>query len=277
MSTYAIGDVQGCYATLSRLLDKLALTAQDQLWFVGDLVNRGPQSLQVLRLLRSLGKQVITVLGNHDIHLLCVARGARPVGNKDTLNALLFAPDRDQLLDWLRHKPLFYFDPKINTGLVHAGVLPHWDLQHCLQYSSSVSQILASNPTPEQLQELYGNHSDTASDLTPQVQHLRMLVNVFTRIRYCEANGSLDLLHNGPPGSQTSGLFPWFDLPNRKTAEIRLVFGHWSALGLYQQSSLLGLDSGCVWGGELTAARLDSTPVTLVRVPCQDGSFGVRS
>ncbi|HED14765.1 MAG TPA: symmetrical bis(5'-nucleosyl)-tetraphosphatase [Gammaproteobacteria bacterium] len=273
MTIYAIGDVQGCYTALSKLLDKLAPTTQDQLWFVGDLVNRGPQSLQVLRLLRSLGKQVITVLGNHDIHLLCVARGARPASNKDTLDALLLAPDRDQLLDWLSHKPLFYFDPAINTGLVHAGVLPHWDLHHCLQYSASVSQILASNPTFEQLQELYGNHSNTTSNLSPLAQHLRMLVNVFTRIRYCKANGSLDLLHKGPLGSQTPGLLPWFDLPNRKTADIRLVFGHWSALGLYQRPSLLGLDSGCIWGGKLTAARLDTTRVTMVNVPCQDESF----
>ncbi len=267
MAIYAIGDVQGCYAALSRLLDKLEMTTQDELWFVGDLVNRGPQSLEVLRLIQSLGTQAITVLGNHDIHLLCVAGGARPGSPKDTLHTLLTAPDRDQLLDWLRKKPLFHFNPTINTGLVHAGVLPDWTVEQCLQYSTTISRLLSLEPTVEQLQALYGNHAGLDSPGLGSRQE-RMLVNVFTRIRYCWPDGTLELQHKGPPGSQAVGLLPWFALPHRKTVDIRLVFGHWSALGFYQRTTLLGLDTGCVWGGVLTAARLDTSETFLVQVPC---------
>jgi len=265
MAIYAIGDIQGCYRALNQLLDKLQLTTTDRVWFVGDLVNRGPESLEVLRLVHSMGSQAITVLGNHDIHLLCVARGARPSGTKDTLSAVLNASDRELLLHWLGNRPLFHYDSTISTAMVHAGVLPNWSLEQCLSYSASVNQILASKPSVYQLQALYGNHP-TSIKYDRRSQHHRMLVNVFTRMRFCTTDGSLDYRYKGAPGSQPKGLLPWFVLPNRKLADIRLIFGHWSALGLYQQPSLLGLDTGCIWGGQLTAARLDSRQPELLQV-----------
>jgi len=265
MALYAIGDVQGCYKALTSLLDKLAFTSQDQLWFVGDLVNRGPESLQVLRLVCSLGNQAITVLGNHDIHLLCVANGARAAGKKDTLGAILKAPDRDLLLDWLRQQPLFHFEPSLNTAMVHAGVQPDWTLQQCLQYSRQIQQRLASSPGTTGCNELYGDHACNEA-VCSETRQLRYRVNVFTRMRFCHHDASLNLRYKGPLRSQPVNLVPWFDLPNRKTAGIRLVFGHWSALGLYSRPGLLGLDSGYIWGGALTAARLDCQQTEVIQI-----------
>jgi bis(5'-nucleosyl)-tetraphosphatase (symmetrical) len=268
VAIYAIGDIQGCYDGLSRLLDQLKLDHDhDELWFVGDLVNRGPRSLEVLRLVKSLPRTVV-VLGNHDLHLLAYGlAGNTKVSDKD-LRAVLAASDCDELLDWLRQRPLAHYRADLNTLMVHAGIPAAWDPLLTVKLAREVERVLRGEGCEEFLTEMYGDKPDRWSPTLGGIDRLRFIVNSCTRMRYCHADGRLDFSHNGPPGSQPAGLHPWFDLPDRAAQFVRIVFGHWSALGFLQRANLLGLDTGCVWGRSLTAVRLDG-PARVFSVPCK--------
>lgn len=258
MGIYAIGDVQGCYDALARLLERIKFDpADDKLWFTGDLVNRGPQSLEVLRCVKRLGDAAITVLGNHDLHLLAVAAGRQPARPSDTLDAVLAAPERDELLDWLRRRPLVHHDPRLGYTLVHAGFAPQWTLEQARALAAEVEARLAQPDFAEFAGNMYGNEPARWDPALAGDERLRVIVNYLTRVRFCTADGTLDLDSKGPPGTQPEGFLPWFAVPGRRTAAAHVVFGHWSALGAVSGHNVYPLDSGCVWGGGLTALRLD--------------------
>lgn len=267
MAVYAVGDVQGCFDSLRALLDRLHFDpASDRLWLAGDLVNRGPQSLEVLRFVKSL-PEVISVLGNHDLHLLAVASGQAPAKKHDTFDALLSAPDRDELLGWLRQRPLLHHDPALGYTLVHAGLLPQWDLAQASQLAAEAGLVIARSDRNELFTHMYGNSPDLWRDDLEGWARIRLIINAFTRLRYCHPDGRLDLRPKGSPDTQPPPLLPWFRIPGRRSRNLRLVFGHWSTLGLHQEDGVTGLDSGCLWGGQLTALRLDGVP-QITAVPC---------
>lgn len=269
MAVYAIGDVQGCYEPLVRLLDKLRFDpADDTLWLTGDLVNRGPQSAAVLRFVRSLGARAVCVLGNHDLHLLAVAAGIRPLSPRDSFTDVLEAPDAAELLDWLRARPLLYQDPALGYSLVHAGLMPQWDIATARRLAVEVERVLQGPDSAAFLAEMYGDVPDRWDEALAGMTRYRVIVNAFTRLRFCTPDGRMDLAHVGPPGSQPAGLVPWFEVPHRRWRGGRIVFGHWSLLGAYRGEDVLGLDSGCLWGRSLTAVRLDLEPPAFVQVPC---------
>lgn len=259
MAVYAIGDVQGCYKSLRTLLDGLRFDpSADRLWFTGDLVNRGPDSLAALRFVKGLGDSALTVLGNHDLHLLAVATDAdRSQGKDDTLQPVLDAPDADELLAWLRHLPLLHHAPELSYALVHAGLPPQWDLSQALDRAQEVETVLRGDNYREFLQHMYGDRPDRWSDSLQGLERLRFITNCLTRLRYCKADGTLCLHSKGPPGTQPEGQYPWFECPGRRSADTRIIFGHWSTLGLRVRDNICALDTGCLWGGELTAMRLD--------------------
>lgn len=256
MARIAIGDLQGCLAELQALLRTLRFSAdRDQLWFVGDLVNRGPDSLGVLRFVRALGENARVVLGNHDLHLLAVAFGSqRKLRDDDTLDDVLTAPDRRTLLEWLITQPLAVREGR--DLMVHAGVVPQWSGDEVLRHAREVEFALQADPQ-RLFDAMYGNKPDRWSDALEGADRLRFIINVLTRLRFCRADGRIDLKMKGAPGSQEPQWMPWFEVPNRRTGDLRLVTGHWSTLGLVDRSDLLALDTGCVWGGALSAASLD--------------------
>lgn len=258
MAIYAIGDLQGCLDPLQRLLERVRFDpSRDQLWFCGDLINRGPQSLETLRFVRDLGERAITVLGNHDLNLLAVAHAVRPLKRSDTLAPILEAPDRAELLDWLRWRPLLHHDPKLRFTLVHAGIPPDWDLAEALALAAECEAQLRGERWIELLGEMYGNQPDRWNPALQGWDRYRYILNGFTRMRYCDPSGRLDFRDNGPLGTQQPGYLPWFKLPQRRSRRLRILFGHWAALGHFRGSGLFALDSGCVWGQRLTALRLD--------------------
>ncbi|PKM12687.1 MAG: diadenosine tetraphosphatase [Gammaproteobacteria bacterium HGW-Gammaproteobacteria-3] len=270
MSIYAIGDIQGCYDDLLRLLDALKFDEHsDQIWFAGDLVNRGPKSLETLRFVKSLGDAAITVLGNHDLHLLATAHAVRAERKKDSLSQVLEAPDRDELLDWLRQRPLLHYQN--DFCLVHAGLPPQWDLVTAQSMARDVETVLKSPDYRVFLKRMYGNKPNIWSPNLTGVERQRFIVNCFTRMRYCDDNGRMDFNHSGAIGSQPKGLKPWFMLPNRKNADVRIVFGHWSTLGYYKGHNCYCIDSGCLWGGSLTALHLGET-IYRVSIDCEISS-----
>jgi bis(5'-nucleosyl)-tetraphosphatase (symmetrical) len=255
MAIYAIGDIQGCYDELLRLLDSIAFNEHtDQLWFAGDLVNRGPKSLETLRFVKSLGDCAISVLGNHDMHLL--AASCLPIlsSKKDTLSPVLNAPDKDELIHWLRHRPLFHYNH--DFCLLHAGLPPQWDFKTTRDMAIVAEKILRSPDYEVFLKQMYGNKPDIWSPKLKSVSRLRFIINCFTRLRYCDINGRLDFSSNGSPGSQSRGLLPWFEVPQRKSRDMRIIFGHWSSLGYYEGQNCYAIDTGCIWGGQLTAIKL---------------------
>ena len=256
---YAIGDIQGCATELSELLARLDFSPdRDELWFVGDLVNRGPRSLEALRLVRALGESATVVLGNHDLHLLAVAYGARPSGRSgDTLDEVLAAPDRDALIEWLLTRPLAHFDPKSGDLLIHAGLVPEWSAPQTLNLAGEVATALRHDPGAF-FAQMYGDRPDCWSEALTGPDRLRFIVNVLTRMRVCTADGRIDLKMKGPPAKARPGYLPWFEHEHRASRDVRVVFGHWSALGYVNSRGVLGLDTGCVWGGALTAQRLDA-------------------
>jgi bis(5'-nucleosyl)-tetraphosphatase (symmetrical) len=268
MATYAIGDVQGCCDELEALLLALAFDAsRDQLWFVGDLVNRGPRSLDVLRLVRSLGDAAVTVLGNHDLHLLAIARGAAHVRPADhALVQVLEAPDRAGLLDWLQSRPLLHHDPGLGITMVHAGLPPQWDIPLARDCAAELESSLRSERSDRLFAQMYGNQPDRWRDDLEGSDRLRFITNALTRLRVCDASGRLLLKLKGPPGKMPAGAIPWFDAPGRRWDGARIVCGHWSALGYHDAGGVLALDTGCVWGATLTAQRLDA-PDPPVAVP----------
>jgi bis(5'-nucleosyl)-tetraphosphatase (symmetrical) len=276
MTRIAIGDVQGCAEELRALVAKTGFSPdRDQLWLVGDLVNRGPRSLDVLRYVRSLGDAAIVVLGNHDLHLLAVAFGGhRELRPDDTLDAILAAPDRAALLDWLLQRPLAWQDPGARRDgggagsdlMVHAGLVPQWQAHDALALAREVEQELRRDPE-RVFGSMYGNRPDRWDDALRGAERRRFVINALTRMRYCRADGSIDLKQKGRPGSQPASLLPWFDVPGRASRATRVICGHWSTLGLLRRPDVLALDTGCVWGGALTAASLDDE--RLWRLPCR--------
>ncbi len=269
MPRYAIGDIQGCLAPLQSLLARLKFSVdRDQLLLAGDLVNRGPESLQVLRFVRSLGAAARTVLGNHDLHLLALHHvpGRQPRAG-DTLHEVLAAPDRDALLDWLLQQPLAIDDAAHGELLLHAGVIPQWSREELLAHGRAAEAALRADP-PAFLAAMYGNQPARWQDaVTPMDRH-RFTVNMLTRLRYCQSDGSVDLKLKGAPGAQPGPWRPWFEHENRRLRDRRIICGHWSTLGLVNRPDLLALDTGCVWGGALTAVNLDDPGAPPVQEDC---------
>jgi bis(5'-nucleosyl)-tetraphosphatase (symmetrical) len=256
MATYAVGDIQGCYSQLRRLLDRCRFDPpRDRLWLVGDLVNRGPHSLAVLRFVKSLKDRAVTVLGNHDLHLLVVAAGYAKQHSGDTLGAILRAPDRDELLDWLRHRPMMH--AARGYALVHAGLLPQWTVAKALKLAREVETALRGPECNELLKCMYGNRPAHWNDALKGYDRLRVITNALTRLRVCTRDGRMEFAHKGKPVDLPKGYMPWFDVPHRRNRSTRIIWGHWAALGLNTDGNAIAIDSGCVWGGPLTAYRLE--------------------
>lgn len=260
MGLYAIGDIQGCYGQFARLLERFRFDpVADRLWLVGDLVNRGSESLQVLRFTRDLGAAATVVLGNHDLYLLMVAAGFARRTRDDTLARVLEAPDRDELLHWLAHRPLAHVER--GFAMVHAGLLPQWTAETAVTLASEVEAALRSERARNFLLHLAGDQPDHWADELVGHDRLRVIVNVLTRMRFCTPDGRLSLRAKGPPENAPPGTLPWFRVPHRAAADHTVVCGHWSALGFHRAPGLIALDSGCVWGGTLTAVRLEDGAV----------------
>ena len=268
---YLIGDVQGCDAALGQLLARIDFSAsRDHLVLLGDLVNRGPDSLAVLRRLMALGNAATCLLGNHDLHLLAVAQGVRPPQRGDTLADILQAPDREACLQWLRQGRMAL----VHQGwlCVHAGVAPAWDSATTLALAAEVEALLRSPALPEFLPQMYGNQPDRWHDGLQGAERWRFVVNTLTRMRFCSADGTQDFKAKEGADAAPPGLVPWFDVPGRRTAHTPVAFGHWSTLGLINRPMLLATDTGCVWGGELTAVRVDGGRREVLQVPCPQAS-----
>jgi len=269
VALYAIGDVQGCNEELGALLRALHFSPdRDRLWFVGDLVNRGPDSLGVLRRIRALGDAATVTLGNHDLHLLAIAFGSAPVRSGDTLAETLAAHDRDALFEWLAGRPLFHEDRALNACMLHAGLAPQWSLPLARRCAREVENALQRDP--ERLFErLYGDQPDRWDDSLAGGERLRFIVNCFTRLRYVDAAGRLMLRVKGSPKKPPApALIPWFEAPEARWRGPRIIFGHWSTLGFFNEAGVTGLDTGCVWGGTLTALRMDVPDAPPVQVAC---------
>ncbi len=275
MPTYVLGDIQGCFKPLIRLLDTLEFDpAKDKLWLVGDLVNRGPDSLSVLRFVRDLGDSATCVLGNHDLHLLAVYTGHRKLGAKDTVQDVLDAPDAGELIEWLRNRPLLVHEPDGPHVLCHAGLHPAWDLETAEAEARFVEQFLQSPDYQSLFSFMYGNKPAKWKSGRSAEKRIRFAVNCFTRMRFCKANGKLDFQHKGAPGTQSENLVPWYTLSDRKNRDLKILFGHWSTLGETNNPNVIGLDSGCVWGGCLTAYELESGKFR--RIKCETAQFPAR-
>ena len=266
MTTYAIGDLHGCLSPLQRLLDKLRFDPRlDHLWFVGDLVNRGPQSLATLRYVRELGSSATVVLGNHDLHLLAVASGVRQPSPKDTFERILAASDRDELLDWLRHRQFLHHDPGLGCLLVHAGIHPAWNLATSQALAHELEGVLRSSKYVRFLERMYGNEPDVWTGKLKKHERRRLAVNVMTRMRYCNTRGLLDFSFNGPPARADKKLQPWHNFPGRIFDQTRVIFGHWSSHPAMSGPQVVPIDRGCVWGGTLTAYAIDENITYTVR------------
>jgi bis(5'-nucleosyl)-tetraphosphatase (symmetrical) len=270
MTTWAIGDIQGCHDELRELLAQLDFRAdRDQLWFTGDLVNRGPRSLETLRYVRSLGDNAITVLGNHDLHLLAVAFATkRRIKSADTIEQVLDAPDRDALLEWLLSRPLAHFDAARKVLLLHAGLVPQWTAEAAVSLAGEVERALLKDPRGL-FDEMYGDQPDQWSDSLKGTERLRFAINALTRLRICTRDGRVDLKMKGGKKDIRAPFKPWFEWDNRESREVRVIFGHWSALGLVRVHGVIGLDTGCVWGGALTALDIDALDATPISTPCR--------
>jgi bis(5'-nucleosyl)-tetraphosphatase (symmetrical) len=270
MAIYAIGDIQGCYDELQQLLQQIQFDAQqDRLWIAGDLVNRGPKSLEVLRFVSGLGNRAITVLGNHDLHLLAVAAGVVPLRSKDTLGPILAAPDCEQLITWLRYRPLLYRDSTLAMILVHAGLPPQWDVATAEARARELEAVLRGPDWRDFLAHMYGDKPDRWREDLEGWDRLRVITNCLTRLRYCDAEGRLFLKFKEAPAMQAKGLMPWFKVPQRASLGERIVFGHWATLevGAYE-GPVYALDGGCVWGGQLVALRVDDGSLRWFSLSC---------
>ncbi len=280
MSTYVIGDPQGCAASFDALLDRVAFDPQvDRIWVVGDLVNRGPDSLGVLRQIIALGQSATVVLGNHDLHLLAVSAGVRKPGRGDTLDAVLAAPDADALLAWLRRRPMAHREcvAGIDVLMVHAGVLPGWTTDDTMRHAAELEVALRADDWRDTLASLFGNQPDRWTDTLTGLDRLRMIVNALTRVRYCSDDDRIDFKAKDAPAAigahfppPPAGYRAWFDIETRRTRGSLVVFGHWSTLGVMVRDDVIALDSGCVWGGSLTAIRLEDR--ALFQIACPQAS-----
>ncbi|HEX4985854.1 MAG TPA: symmetrical bis(5'-nucleosyl)-tetraphosphatase [Burkholderiales bacterium] len=266
MATYAIGDLQGCLDPLRQLLGEAGFReSADRLWLVGDLVNRGPQSLEVLRYVKSLGARATCVLGNHDLHLLMVAEGRAKAHREDTLGAILAAPERGELLDWLRGRPLMHAEGEY--AMVHAGLLPSWSIAQALELAGEVGDALRGPDWRGLMAGMYGNQPDRWDDGLEGYDRLRVVINAMTRLRICTPDGRMEFTHKGRLDDIPAGYQPWFTVPGRRSAGTPVVCGHWSALGLRVEPDLLALDSGCLWGRQLSAVRLEDRRLFQVSCP----------
>lgn len=269
MALYVIGDVQGCYEELRTLLDRIGFDDEaDRLWFAGDLINRGPRSLEVLRFAKALGDSAVAVLGNHELHLLAVAAGVRRPGGSDTLDDILAAPDREELLDWLRTRPLMHRDATLDTVLVHAGLAPQWNIATAERCAREIETELRSEHASDLLAGMYGDQPELWSEQLQGMERWRFIINCFTRLRMCDREGRLRIGVRGPVRGRDDELIPWFEVPGRASAETTIVFGHWAVLGCYEAPGIYATDSGCVWGGSLSALRLDVKPAQWHSSPC---------
>ncbi|MDR2016436.1 MAG: symmetrical bis(5'-nucleosyl)-tetraphosphatase [Burkholderiales bacterium] len=273
MSSYVVGDIQGCHNELCRLLELIGFSPKhDRLWCVGDLVNRGPASANVLRELIALGDSVQSVLGNHDFHLLVSAAGFQKLGRRDHLDDVLLAKDRDVMLEWLRHRPLaIRFDDYL---VVHAGVIPAWSVDDVLRHAHEVETVLHSNDRNTVLhflKHLYGNTPERWDERLRNQDRLRAIVNICARLRFCAEDGTMDFSEKGFRDHPPSGMRPWFAFESRRTCNVTVLCGHWSMLGLSLMPKVLALDSGCLWGGMLTAVRLEDRQV--FQVPSEQPPF----
>ncbi len=260
MATWAIGDIQGCYDELARLIEKIGYDpARDTLWFCGDLVNRGGQSLAALRLIRSLNERTVVTLGNHDLSLLAIAERSEQDQAKvnPELREVLFAPDRTELLDWLRHRPLLHADRKLGYMMIHAGLAPRWGVAEAERVAREIEIRLRASDYRRLLKQMFGNKPDTWSPKLAGIERLRAGINVLTRMRYCDIRGRIAFAEKGMPGTQKPGQYPWFEVPGQARRDLRIVCGHWSTLGRFAGLGVYAIDTGCVWGGALTAMRLD--------------------
>jgi bis(5'-nucleosyl)-tetraphosphatase (symmetrical) len=262
MATYCIGDIQGCDTALGRLLEQIGFSAsRDTVYLLGDLVNRGPDSAAVLRRCMAQGDALRPLLGNHDLHLLAAAHGARPPSRRDTLNSVLDAPDRAALLDWVRQQPLLRTHTLAGQTLcmVHAGLLPGWSVAQAQAHAEQVHAVLRGPELPDFLHAMYGNSPDRWSEDLGGYERVRVIVNALTRLRFCAADGSMDFESSESANAAPEGLMPWFDVPGRRSADHLIAFGHWSTLGWLNRPDILALDTGCVWGGCLSAVRFGAT------------------
>ncbi|MGQ0442000.1 MAG: symmetrical bis(5'-nucleosyl)-tetraphosphatase [Methylophilaceae bacterium] len=263
MATYAIGDIQGCYHAFQLLLKRVRFNLEtDKLWLVGDLVNRGSGSLEVLRWCYQHRDHITMVLGNHDLHALAVAHGIRSAHRSDTLQTIIDAPDAQQLLTWLRHQPLMVSNDEY--VMVHAGLLPQWSLGDAFSYAKEVEAALQGQYYQDFLLNMYGNTPNGWRDSLLGINRLRAITNAMTRMRICTPAGELDFGFKGELKDIPTGYMPWFDVPSRQTQTVRFVCGHWSALGLHQRANIHALDTGCLWGGKLTAMCLETKTITQV-------------
>jgi bis(5'-nucleosyl)-tetraphosphatase (symmetrical) len=275
MAVYAIGDIQGCCDEFEVLLAQLHFDpARDRLWLTGDLVNRGPRSLDVLRLVKSFGSAAITVLGNHDLHLLAAAlTPGEQLKPQDTLGPIFEAPDRDELLTWLRSLPLLHHDAALGYTMIHAGLPPQWDLATARSCAAELEQALRNDERCLELfTHMYGDRPKRWSDELRGVDRLRFITNCLTRMRFCRADGTLELKFKGRIDSAPAGIFPWFRAPQRRSRDLRIICGHWSALGYHDSDGVLSIDTGCVWGEKLCAVRLDRSAPP-VFVPCSSSGL----
>ena len=272
MTVWAIGDLQGCLDPTRRLLDAIGFDpSRDRLWFCGDLVNRGGESLETLRLVHSLRDNCVVTLGNHDLSLIAIAEREPDEQRKvnPDLQAVLFADDRDELLDWLRMQPLMHVDRELGWAMMHAGLAPKWTIPMAERHAREVEARLRGDDRRKLLRSMYGDEPMWSPRLTGNERD-RAIINVFTRMRYCSPRGRIDFEEKGPPGTQQPGLYPWYAVPGRAERELRLVCGHWSALGLFIGHGVHAIDTGAVWGGKLTALQLDGEELRVVQVPGRD-------
>jgi len=259
MTTYAIGDIQGCYKELRQLLKLIHFSSdKDQLWFVGDLVNRGPDSLSVLRFIKDLGDNAISVLGNHDLHMLGVLHGIEKPRKKDTFDEIMLAKDRDAIIEWVCSRPLMHIDKQNKHILVHAGIYPAWSVEEAQLYAKEMESVLQSDKCIEFIKNMYGSKPKRWSASLTGWDRLRFITNSFTRMRFCTEDLQLDMKHTGSPGTQPNELIPWYLLRNNELRQYRILMGHWSTLGNVNDPQLVTLDTGCLWGGKLTAYSLES-------------------
>ncbi len=266
MATYAIGDLQGCFTELQQLLEKIQFEpGADKLWLVGDLINRGPDSLATLRWVKSMGDSIRCVLGNHDLTLLVVAAGIMPPHRNDTIHDILAAPDREELLHWLRHQRLLHTEN--GFAMVHAGLLPQWSIAQAQLLAGEVEAALQGDRHPAFIAQMYGNNPNHWEDELDGLSRLRVITNAMTRMRFCTPQGEMEFAHKGNPDQPPAGYMPWFKVPERASQDATLICGHWSALGLRVENNFIALDSGCLWGGQLSAVRLEDRQI--FQIPCQ--------
>lgn len=270
MAVYVIGDVQGCYSQLNRLLDKIRFDqSRDQLWFCGDLVNRGPESLNTLRFVRSLGDSAISVLGNHDLHLLAIFHNQQAVADSDSLAEILHSPDCGELMAWLQSRPFIHLDRELTFLLVHAGIHPDWDLAQVLEYANQLEMVLQGDDSQVFFRQMYGDMPNRWSQDLTGIERWRCITNILTRLRFFTADGGLEFNARGSPRAHAEqGLIPWFEMKHRLDHSMRVAFGHWSTLRVGTYGNHFAVDGGCVWGGKFTALRIDSAKPQWISIDC---------